>query len=78
LNSDCHQFQQYQRYNQLPLILTELTEHKSRRCMTLEIKVLIGDRHTIVIFRLYHGERNSFFDDFMMLYTRQTHCDDVS
>ena len=30
LNSDDHQFHQYQQNKQLPLILTELTEHKKR------------------------------------------------
>jgi len=28
LNTDCHQFHQYQQNKQSPLILTELTEHK--------------------------------------------------
>jgi glycine cleavage system regulatory protein len=46
LNSDGHQFNKYQQKEQLPLILTKLTEHLKRpRHMTLEIQVLALDRH---------------------------------
>ena len=43
LNSDGNHFHQYQQNNQLPLIFTELTEHK--KTMILEIHVLAWDRH---------------------------------
>ena len=41
LNSDGHQFHQYQQNKQSPLIITELTENKTDHSMTLEIEVLV-------------------------------------
>ena len=44
LNSDGHQFLQYQQNEESPLILAELWTQKSPRHKTLEIQVLVRDR----------------------------------
>ena len=46
LNSDGHQFHQYQQKEQSPLISTELTKPQKRtRHMTLEIQVMAWNRY---------------------------------
>ena len=46
LNSDGHQFHQYQQKEQSPLISTELTKSQKRtRHMTLEIQVMAWNRY---------------------------------
>jgi len=49
LNSDVQQFHKYQQNEQSPLTLTELTEHKRPRHMTMKIKVLDLDKHKNVL-----------------------------
>ena len=77
LNSDGHQFCQYQQNKQSPLILTELTEHK-KTPRHMKVEILAWDRHKHVEglnllmgsfqhFRGQHYWRSTFFCHFVWI-----------
>ena len=78
LNSDGHQYQQYQQNEQFFLILTELTQHtKNPQHMTLEIQVSISkpdilDLWWILVCKLKQYEHHlaKIFFFFLYAFTR--------
>ena len=63
LNSDGHQFHQYQQKEQLPLIGTKLTTQIYPRHMMLEIQILAWDKHThmVVLNRLMASQPSPMY-----------------